>query len=98
VRIDSADMAEQATSTRPDSTVSGGDEVAELRAELAQAREEVLRLRDLLVGKEAELGALRGRVAEIEGGAAPLLMVAAHLRALLPGSIKSVLKRLLGRG
>jgi len=90
-------MAEQATSTRPDSTVGGSDEVAELRAELAQAREEVLRLRDLLVGKEAEMGALRGRIAEIEGGAAPLLMVAARLRSLLPSSVKSALKRLLGR-
>jgi hypothetical protein len=90
-------MAEQATSTRPESTVGGNSEVAELRAELAQAREEVLRLRDLLVGKEAELGTLRGRIAEIEGGAAPLLMVAARLRALLPGSFRSVLKRLLGR-
>src|SRR5690242_13273477 len=62
--IHSALMAEQATSTRPDSTVGGGGEIAELRAELAQAREEVLRLRDLLIGKEAELGALRGRIAE----------------------------------
>lgn len=98
MRIDSADMPEQATSTRPDSTAGGDSEVAELRAELAGAREEVLRLRDLLIGKEAELGALRGRVAEIEGGAAPLLIVAARLRALLPGSVRAGLKRLLGRG
>jgi hypothetical protein len=82
-------MPETATSQKP--------ELDELRAELAQAREEVLRLRDLLIGKEAELGSLRGRIAEIEGGAAPLLMVAARLRALLPGSVRSVLKRLLGR-
>lgn len=90
-------MAERTISPRPDSTDGGGSEVAELRAELAQTREEVLRLRDLLIGKEAELGTLRGRIAEIEGGAAPLLMVAARLRALLPGSVRSVLKRLLGR-
>jgi len=82
-------MPETATPQKP--------ELDELRAELAQAREEVLRLRDLLIGKEAELGALRGRIAEIEGGAAPLLMVAARLRALLPGSVRSALKRLLGR-
>lgn len=90
-------MAEQATSTRPDSTVGVDSELAELRAELAQAREEVLRLRDLLIGKEAELGALRGRVAEIEGGAAPLLMIAARLRAQLPGPVRSALARLRGR-
>ena len=82
-------MPETATPQKP--------ELDELRTELAQAREEVLRLRDLLVGKEAELGTLRGRIAEIEGGAAPLLMVAARLRALLPSSARSVLKRLLGR-
>lgn len=97
MRIDSADMPEQATSTRPGSTAGGDPEVAQLRAELAQAREEVLRLRDLLIGKEAELGSLRGRVAEIEGGAAPLLIVAARLRTLLPGPIRSALMRLLGR-
>lgn len=91
-------MAEQATSTRPDSTAGEGHEVTELRAELAQSREEVLRLRDLLIGKEAELGALRGRLAEIEGGAAPLLTIAARLRMLTPGFLRSVLKRLLGRG
>jgi hypothetical protein len=91
-------MAEQATSTRPGSTAGESSEVAELRVELARAREEVLRLRDLLIGKEAELGALRGRVAEIEGGAAPLLMVAARLRALLPASVRAALARLLGRG
>lgn len=91
-------MAEQATSTRPDSTSGGGSEVAELQAELAQAREEVLRLRDLLIGKEAELGTLRGRLAEIEGGAAPLLVIAARLRMLTPGFLKVLAKRLLGRG
>ncbi len=91
-------MAEQATSTRPEAGSAPESESAELRAELAQAQEEVLRLRDLLIGKQAELGALRGRIAEIEGGAAPLLMVAARLRALLPGFVRSALARLLGRG
>jgi hypothetical protein len=66
----------------------------DLRAELARSQEEVLRLRDLLIAKEAELGALRGRVAEMEGGAAPLLAIAARLRALLPGFLRSALKRL----
>jgi hypothetical protein len=91
-------MAEQATSPRPAAEVGSESELAELRAELATAREEVLRLRDLLIAKEAELGGLRGRVAEIEGGAAPLLMVAARLRALLPGFVRAALTRLLGRG
>lgn len=61
-------------------------------------QEEVLRLRDLLIAKEAELGALRGRVAELEGGAAPLVMIGLRLRTLLPSRIRSLLARLLGRG
>jgi len=61
-------------------------------------QEEVLRLRDLLIAKEAELGALRGRVAELEGGAAPLAMVGLRLRSLLPSRIRSLLMRLFGRG
>jgi len=91
-------MAEQATSTRPDPAVADSSEVTELRAELAQAQEEILRLRDLLIGKEAELGALRGRIAEMEGGAEPLLMIAARLRTLLPGFVRKALNRVMGRG
>jgi len=90
-------MAEQATSTESDSASVEGSEITELRADLARSQEEILRLRDLLVAKEAELGALRGRVAEMEGGAAPLVMVAARLRALLPGSLRSLVSRVLGR-
>ena len=90
-------MAEQATSTRPDAASGRDSEIAELRTELARSQEEVLRLRDLLVAKEAELGALRGRVAEMEGGAEPLVMVAARLRSLLPGGLRSLVARVLGR-
>jgi hypothetical protein len=79
-------------------TVGGSNEIAELRAELAQAREEVLRLRDLLIAKEAELGSLRGRVAEMEGGAAPLVMIGLRLRTLLPSFVRSGLMRFLGPG
>jgi hypothetical protein len=67
-------------------------------AEQITPQEEVLRLRDLLIAKEAELGALRGRVAELEGGAAPLAMVGLRLRSLLPGPLRKLLMRLLGRG
>jgi len=67
-------------------------------SEQISPEEEVLRLRDLLIAKEAELGALRGRVAELEGGAAPLVMISARLRTLLPGRVRSLLMRLLGRG
>lgn len=36
--------------------------------EVSRQREEILRLRDLLIAKDAELGAARGRLAEIEAG------------------------------
>ena len=41
-------------------------EVAELRAEVARQQEELLRLRDQLIGRDAELGLARGRVTELE--------------------------------
>ncbi len=91
--IHSAAMAEQATTTR-----SGQQsETAELREELARSREEVLRLRDLLIGKDAELGVLRGRVAEMEAGTARLLGIVAHIRALVPGFLWSARATLRGR-
>lgn len=42
------------------------DSRADLEGELAHRDEEILRLRDLLIGKDAELGALRGQVAVME--------------------------------
>lgn len=38
----------------------------QLPGELAEAHEEILRLRDLLIGKDAELGRVKGQVAELE--------------------------------
>jgi hypothetical protein len=90
-------MAEQATPTPAKAPAGAGAEDTTPQAELARSREEVLRLRDLLIAKEAELGALRGRVAEMEGGAAPLAMIGLRLRALLPNPLRAILSRLLGR-
>jgi len=42
------------------------DEVEELRGTVREQREEILRLRDLLVGKDVELGIAKGRVVEFE--------------------------------
>ncbi|HXS47035.1 MAG TPA: hypothetical protein VN756_06195 [Solirubrobacterales bacterium] len=82
-------MAEQATSTRSDPAARGGSETPELREELARSKEEVLRLRDLLIGKDAEMGALRGRVAELEAGTARLLNLSARLRSRIPSFVWS---------
>jgi hypothetical protein len=90
-------MPEQAISTPARAEDGGEQDVSELREELARSREEVLRLRDLLVGKDAELGTLRGKLAELEGGAAPLVAIAARLRSLVPGSLASALAGLRGR-
>jgi hypothetical protein len=49
------------------------DEVVSLRAELAQRDEEILRLRDLLIVRDAELGAAKGRLAMIEQGSQRLV-------------------------
>jgi predicted nuclease with TOPRIM domain len=73
------------------------NEQEELRPELERAQEEIWRLRDLLIAKESELGILRGRLQELESGAAPLITIALRLRSLLPGSLRSLLSRLLRR-
>jgi hypothetical protein len=57
----------------------------QLAAELAREKDEVLRLRDLLIAKDAELGTARGRVAELESRSGLLHGVARKLRTLLRG-------------
>jgi hypothetical protein len=63
-------VAESKTSLEP--RTSGNDRAQHdsdhyrMVEELEAAREEVLRLRDLLIGKDAELGQAKGRVAELE--------------------------------
>jgi hypothetical protein len=86
-------MAESATSAERSSGRDDSREVAELREELARSRQEVLRLRDLLIGKDAEVGMMRGRLAELEEGSARLVIAAARLRARLPTSA-AALRRL----
>ena len=91
-------MAEQAISTRKEAPAGEGESQAELREELARSREEVLRLRDLLIGRDAELGAMRGRVAELEAGVARLLNLGARVRSIVPSVVWTALARLRRRG
>jgi hypothetical protein len=65
--------------------------------EMARLREENLRLRDLLIGKDAEMGSLRGQVVQLEAGTARLLGLISRIRSLLPGFVWSGLGRLRGR-
>ena len=65
---------------------------------LAQLREENLRLRDLLIAKDAELGSLKGQVAALEAGTARLLNLVGRVRSMAPGFVWLALARLRGRG
>jgi hypothetical protein len=67
-------------------------------AELARLREENLRLRDLLIAKDAELGSLKGQVMALEAGTARLLNLVGRIRSLVPGFVWLALARLRGRG
>jgi hypothetical protein len=66
--------------------------------EVARLREENLRLRDLLIAKDAELGSMKGQVAALEAGTARLLNVVGRIRSLMPGFVWQALARLRGRG
>jgi hypothetical protein len=55
---------------------------AQLEEELAREKEEVIRLRDLLIARDAELGAARGRVLELEARSRYLLGALRRLRSL----------------
>ena len=76
-------MSEQATSTDPRSSAEQSN--AELRRELSGQRQEILRLRDLLIRKDAELGAVKGRLAELDDRSARVASAAARIEAGLPG-------------
>ncbi len=57
----------------------------DIAAELQREREEVLRLRDLLIARDAELGEARGRVAELEAPSTKMFGLVRKLRKLLLG-------------
>lgn len=75
-------MVEQ---TRPLRLAEDADD-ADLRAQLAERDEEILRLRDLLITRDAELGAARGRLTMIEQGSQRLAEAAAKVP--IPGATR----------
>ena len=64
--------------------------------ELLELREENLRLRDLLISKDAELGSLRGQVAALEAGTARLLNLVGRIRSMIPGPLQWILIKARG--
>lgn len=96
-------MADQirAVETPADPAPGEAGEAEALRAELAERQEEVLRLRDLLIARDAELGAAKGRLAELEQQSRYLTVVASRLQAGPRGIIelaRAALAKLLRRG
>ncbi len=77
-------------------------EVRGADGEVTRLREENLRLRDLLIAKDAELGSLKGQVAALEAGTGRLLNLVTRVRSIVPGPVArvlaSVLRRLLPQG
>lgn len=56
----------------------------ELQREIDRQAEEILRLRDLLIGRDAELGAARGRLAELEDQTQRVANVAGRVQSRVP--------------
>jgi chromosome segregation ATPase len=81
-------MSEQATSA------SSGQQ--ELQEELDRRQEEILRLRDLLIGKESELGAAKGRLAELEDPRVLMLAAKRQLTTRALGRLSGIVLRLRG--
>jgi len=78
----------------------GIEDRPELLRQLDALREENLRLRDLLVGKDAELGAAKGALAEHEERSQRLMGAAARVQSRIPGAMRiggAALRRIQGR-
>lgn len=90
LRLDSGRMSSQATSA--DRRASDGQSDEDLREELARKEREILRLRDLLISKDVELGAAKGRLAELDERSRRASAMAALIQARVPG-----LGRVLGK-
>jgi hypothetical protein len=72
-------------------------EVDQLRSRLREQEAEILRLRDLLVGKDVELGVAKGRVVEYEDREKRLANAKKRLEAKIPfaGRLLEPILRLL---
>jgi septal ring factor EnvC (AmiA/AmiB activator) len=78
--------------TTPLETAAADPTAEELERRLQSSEEEVLRLRDLLIRRDSELGAAKGRLAMMEERSKRLANAAA--RVPIPGA-KRVLHRLI---
>ena len=76
-----------------------GESRPELQAEVDRLGEEILKLRDLLIGKDAELGAAKGKLAMYEDGRQRLENVKGRFSSIPGiGMLLHLFLRLVGRG
>jgi hypothetical protein len=98
-------MSEQATSSSAPAAVPAPaatrapDLDPETRAKLEWQEKEIMRLRDLLIGKDAELGVVKGKLGVAEDRMQRLMAVRERITTNVPGagSILRLLTRLLRR-
>jgi hypothetical protein len=86
---------------KPASGRAGGEDAerAALVEEIARQKEEILRLRDLLIAKDAELGAARGSLTELNQHSARLTVAIRTLQARrIPALLRHFGARLRRRG
>ena len=72
----------------------------DLQRELDRRGAEILRLRDLLLVKDAELGSVRGQLAELESISRGLMVAAGRVQRRVPWAMRiagAILRRLRGR-
>lgn len=76
------------------------NETEQLQATVREQQEEILRLRDLLIGKDVELGVAKGRVEELEDRSKRITNAINRIEKGVPflgRLIGPVLRRLRGR-
>ncbi|HYJ20896.1 MAG TPA: hypothetical protein VEW07_02595 [Solirubrobacterales bacterium] len=80
----------------PEQTTSASSGQQQLQDELDRRQEEILRLRDLLIGKESELGAAKGRLAELEDPRVLVLAAKQQITTRALGRLSGIVLRLRG--
>jgi SAM-dependent methyltransferase len=103
LRLEVAEVRAALLSSQEDQARREEEESLERRpqvlAEMDRLNEENLKLRDLLVGRDAELGVVRGRLAAAEDQAQRLTNTAARIQSRIPGAgFAMVALRKLRRG
>lgn len=84
IRQSLLDMQERMSEFEDD----GPEDKSALRQELDRLNEEVLRLRDLLIGKDAELGSARGQLAALESQAQQVANIVGRIQSKAPRAVR----------